>query len=136
VRGRTAVRIASRCLAALAGILALSGVPGAVAHAVGTNPHGSTARICNVATQCPTIVAVAKPTSSAHDISKFLSELWSVNFEGGPSGAYQLQRCANPGPSPYRVECVLFSTGSAQDLDALRAQFLSSRLFVSIKSSI
>ncbi len=87
-----------------------------------------------MATQCPTIVAVAKPTSSAHDISKFLSELWSVNFEGAPSGSYQLQRCDDPGP--YRVECVLFSTGSNQDLDALRAKFLLSRLFLSVKSSL
>jgi hypothetical protein len=89
-----------------------------------------------VATECPTIVAVAKSTSSERQISKFISELWTVNFDGGPSGAYQLQRCENPGPAPYRVECVLFSTGSIQDLAALRGEFLSSRLFVSVESSI
>jgi hypothetical protein len=34
------------------------------------------------------------------------------------------------------VECVLFSTGSGQDLVALRNAFLSSWLFASVQSAV
>ncbi len=85
-----------------------------------------------MASQCPTIEATAKPTVSEHDITKFLDELWSVNFEGGPLGPYQLQRCGDPGSAPYHVQCVLFSTATGADLAALRNFFDSSRLFASV----
>ena len=129
-------RLVSPRLLAFACIVGLFAIPSGPARAATTNLRGATARICDVATECPTIVAVAKPTSNEHEISRFLVELWTVNFEGGPYGTYQLQHCGNPGPAPYRVECVLFSTGSAQDLVALRNDFLSSRLFASVQSSI
>lgn len=94
--------------------------------------QGATPRICEVATECPTIDAVAKPTVSEHDILRFLDQLWSVNYEGGPAGTYQLQRCENPGPAPYRIECVLFSSGTQSDVNALKSVFESSRLFQTV----
>jgi hypothetical protein len=117
-------------------VVGLFVVPCSVGSAAPTHGRGATAKICNVASQCPTIIAIAKPTSSEHEIARFLNELWTVNFDGGPSGSYQMQRCENPGPAPYRVECVLFSTGSAQDLTALRDSFLSSHLFTSVEASL
>jgi hypothetical protein len=116
--------------------IALSAVPYGVAHAAslarGTN---AVAKICNVASDCPTIVAVARSTTTEHDISEFLNALWQENFKGGPNGPYQLQRCESPGPAPFHVECVLFSTGTPQDLAALRDVFVSSRLFTSVNWS-
>lgn len=134
--GAHALRSGSRRLFTFACIVGLSAVPFGVARAATTHLRGATARICNVATECPTIVAIAKPTASERIISRFLNELWTVNYDGGPSGTHHLQRCENPGPAPYRVACVLFSTGSVRDLSALRAEFLSSRLFVSVESSM
>jgi hypothetical protein len=116
-------------------VVALSAVPLGVAQATTSNFRGGTAKICRVTSECPTIVAVAKPTSSHHEISRFLTQLWAVNFDGGRAGTYQLQRCEDPGSAPYRVECVLFTTGTPQDLDALREVFVSSRLFASVSSS-
>jgi hypothetical protein len=110
----------------------LSVVPYGVARAATTMSREAVAKICNVASDCPRIDAIARPTATAHDISSFLDELWVANFHGGPAGPYQLQRCENPGPAPYRVECVLFSTGTTQDLAALRNVFESSRLFTSV----
>jgi hypothetical protein len=111
----------------------VSAVPGGVARAAtlsrGTN---ETAKICSVAADCPTIGAVARPTVTSHEITVFLIQLWQANFRGGPRGTYQLQRCENPGPAPYHVECVLFSTGTPQDLAALRNVFEASRLFTNV----
>lgn len=94
-----------------------------------------TARICNDANACPEIVATAKPTTTDRELTKFLLKLWMTNFRGGPNGAYQLQRCGNPGAPPYHVQCVLFTSGTAQDLAALRATFESSQLFAEVASS-
>lgn len=98
--------------------------------------HEATAKICETASACPTIEATAKPVVSERDISRFLNELWAANFKGGSLGPYQLQRCANPGPAPYRVQCVLFSTGNAGDLAALKNVFVSSRLFTSVATAL
>jgi hypothetical protein len=121
---------------ACASVVVLSAAPFLAAGAAKTRAHDATAKICNVATNCPTIVATAKSTVTERDITRFLAELWSANFEGGPLGTYQLQRCSNPGAAPYHVDCVLFSTGTVRDLQALRQVFLSSRLFVSVGAQI
>jgi hypothetical protein len=95
-----------------------------------------TARICNDANACPEIVATAKPTTTDRELTWFLLKLWKTNFRGGgPSGTYQLQRCGNPGAPPFHVQCVLFTTGTSQDLAALRATFESSQLFSVVSSS-
>lgn len=85
-----------------------------------------------MATDCPTINAVARPSVTEHDVSKFLEQLWLANYNGGPDGTYQLQRCENPGSAPFHVQCVLFSTGTPLDLAALRNLFTASRLFSSV----
>jgi hypothetical protein len=124
-----------RRVLAVLGAVALSAAPYGVARAAtasrGTNV---TAKICAVASACPTIEAVARPMTTERDVSAFLNQLWLANFKGGPRGTYQLQRCENPGPAPFHVECVLFSTGTPQDLSALRNVFESSRLFASVSS--
>jgi hypothetical protein len=94
-----------------------------------------TARICNNANACPQIVATAKLTTTDRELTKFLLKLWKTNFRGGPSGTYQLQRCGSPGAPPYHVQCVLFTSGTSQDLAALRATFESSQLFAEVASS-
>ena len=114
---------------------ALTVLPYGVVRAASVRVRDATARICEVASDCPTIEATAKPTVSERDVARFLDELWDVNFEGGPLGPYQLQRCANPGPAPYHVQCVLFSTGTPGDLAALKSFFDSSRLFTSVAVS-
>ncbi|MGC2174367.1 MAG: hypothetical protein WA614_02770 [Acidimicrobiales bacterium] len=122
-----------RRVLAILSIVAVSAVPCGVARAAmlsrGTN---ATAKICTVATDCPSIGAVARPTVTAHEIAVFLNQLWQANFRGGPQGPYQLQRCESPGPAPFHVECVLFSTGTPQDLAALRGVFEMSRLFTNV----
>jgi hypothetical protein len=123
-------RVITRRTLAVLCLVASIAAPYSVARAAtvsrGTN---ITAKICAVATACPTIEAVARSTTTAHEVSVFLNQLWFANFKGGTQGTYQLQRCENSGSVPYRVECVLFSTGTDQDLSALRNVFDSSRLF-------
>lgn len=118
----------------LLSVAALSIIPIGVARASSV-PQRQTAKICAVSTACPTIQAIAKPTTTARDITKFLTQLWDVNFSGGPLGTYQLQRCENPGSAPFHIECVLFSTGSPQDLAALKNVFVASRLFESVNTN-
>ena len=110
-----------------------TGVSGAsVSHSAKSS---RTARICNNANACPEIVATAKPTTTDRELTRFLLKLWKTNFRGGPSGTYQLQRCGSPGAPPYHVQCVLFTSGTSQDLAALRATFESSQLFAEVASS-
>jgi hypothetical protein len=93
------------------------------------------AGICANADACPVIYATAKPTTTDRELRRFLFELWITNFKGGPSGPYQLQRCGNPGTPPYHLHCVLFTSGTPQDLAALRSAFDSSQLFAEVNSS-
>lgn len=117
---------------AVAFVVGLGFAPCGFAGAASKPTQDATAKICEVATECPTIDAVAKITTSARDITRFLEQLWSANFEGGLNGTYQLQRCGNPGPAPFHVDCVLFSTGTPSDLAALKSVFYFSRLFQSV----
>jgi hypothetical protein len=117
-------------------IIALGAAPCGIARAA-TLTRGTdvTAKICSVATECPTIGATARPTVTSHEIEEFLNQLWQANFRGGPRGTYQLQRCESAGSAPFRLECVLFSTGTPQDLAALRSVFEMSHLFANVSSS-
>jgi hypothetical protein len=82
---------------------------------------------------CPTVVGLSYASTSEAELTKFLSKIWDANRAAGTLlRTYQLQRCVNPGPAPYRVSCVLWSSGTKKDLSWLKKTFTSSRLFKTI----
>jgi hypothetical protein len=82
---------------------------------------------------CPTVAGLSYASTSEAELTKFLSKIWDANRAAGTLlGTYQLQRCVNPGPAPYRVTCVLWSSGTEKDLSWLKKTFTSSRLFKTI----
>jgi hypothetical protein len=68
-------------------------------------------------------------------VSRFLIDLWNDNASGGPPlhGRFGLLRCDNPGPSPFRVTCVISSDVTLQEISSLKGVFTSSRLFRSVR---
>jgi hypothetical protein len=85
---------------------------------------------------CPNVVAVSYASTSETKVTTFLTKLWNANSSGDAHlGAYQLQRCGNPGPAPYRVTCVLWSSATKKDLHALKKAFTESRLFKTVAAT-
>jgi phosphoglycerol transferase MdoB-like AlkP superfamily enzyme len=86
---------------------------------------------------CLAVVAVANSNTKQDQISKFLKKLWKVNAVSGPPilGFYELQRCANPGPAPYLITCVLWSSASHHNASQLSQEFKSSQLFQIINTT-
>lgn len=84
---------------------------------------------------CLAVVAVASSSTKQDQISRFLEKLWGVNAGSGPPnlGIYELQRCSNPGPSPYQITCVLWSSASRHNASQLGQAFKSSLLFQIIR---
>jgi hypothetical protein len=83
----------------------------------------------------PEVIAPTQVGTTLQQISRFLTNLWATNSKGSSPnlGAYEFQRCGYPGASrPYRITCVLWSTGTNQDVQAKREMFVSSRLFTTV----
>jgi len=81
-------------------------------------------------------VARSLASTSEAKVTALLTELWKENSSGDAHlGVYQLQRCENPGPAPYRVTCVLWSSATRSDLRALKKAFADSRLFKTVTAS-
>lgn len=98
----------------------------------------ASATICSSSSKaCPQVVGVSFSATKEASVTMFLFELWRANATGGTPllGRYQLQQCANPGSAPYRVTCVLWSTGTRQDLSAMKKMFTSSRLFTRVTAT-
>jgi hypothetical protein len=107
-------------------------------HSQGEQQRALSATICSSsanAPSCPEVIAVTQVGTTPQQISRFLTNLWATNSKSGSPilGAYELQRCGYPGSShPYRITCVLWSTGTNQDVQAIREVFVSSRLFTTV----
>ena len=127
--------IACVSLASLLLVNSLAMPRGAV---LGPSQASASATICAVPTKaCPAVVGVSYSSTSEASVTKFMTKLWSANFASDtPMGAYQLQLCENPNAkAPYRVTCVLWSTGTRKDISALKKAFTSSRLFKNVAAT-
>lgn len=127
--------IACVSLASLLLVSSLAVPRGAV---FGPPQASASATICAVSSKaCPKVVGVSYSSTSEASVTKFMTKLWSANFGSGtPVGAYQLQLCENPNAkAPYRVTCVLWSTGTRKDISALKRAFTSSRLFKNVNET-
>ena len=106
----------------------------ALANSLHDESRASSPTICSTTSNtsmCLAVVAVATSSTKQDQISKFLKKLWGVNTASGPPilGFYELQRCSNPGPSPYQITCVLWSSASRHNASQLGRAFKSSQLF-------
>jgi len=106
----------------------------ALANTLRGESRASSPTICSATSTtstCLAVVAVATSNTKQDQISIFLKKLWGINSESGPPilGFYELQRCSNPGPSPYKITCVLWSSASRHNASQLSHAFESSHLF-------
>jgi hypothetical protein len=106
----------------------------ALANSLRDESRASSPTICSATSNtstCLAVVAVANSSTKQNQISKFLKKFWRVNAGSGPSilGFYELQRCSNPGPPPYQITCVLWSSASRHNASQLSQTFKSSQLF-------
>ena len=126
-------RVVTRVVLVGALLLGLAGIAGGD---FVTPAQASTPTICpDGSTRCPFVSAVTGSRVSKTQLSKFLLRIFAAKFKtDGPLGAYELQRCENPGSAPFHIKCVLWSTASRHDLSSLKAVFLASRLFASVKT--
>jgi|GEM_PF-1778621 len=129
---RAEVVLAALLVVLLVGIVRGSSIPRA------SEPLNSSSIFCKSTSEissCPAVTAVAKSTTSERQVSQFLVDLWNDNASGGPPlvGRFGLLRCENPGPSPYRVTCVVSSAETGQQTSLLKGVFNSSRLFQSVR---
>ena len=126
--------IACVSLASLLLVNSLAMPRGAV---LGPSQASASVTICAVPSKaCPAVVGVSYPSTSEASVTKFMTKLWIANFASGtPADAYQLQLCENNNKVPYRVTCVLYSTGTRKNLLALKKAFTSSRLFKNVAAT-
>ena len=90
--------------------------------------------ICSASSKissCLAVIALAKSGTTESKISNYLENLWEINSKNGPPilGYYELQRCANPGLSPYQISCILWSSASRHTASLLSNALTSSHLF-------
>jgi hypothetical protein len=120
------------CAAAACALIFVSSP--ALANSLRVEARDSSPTICSATSNtssCLAIVAVANSHTTQDQISRFLVKLWGINMGSGPPilGLYELQRCSSPGPSPYQITCVLWSSASRHNATLLSQAFKSSQLF-------
>lgn len=79
---------------------------------------------------CWAVVAVAKSSTTARQISRFLLTVMTPDLsEIASPGTYAAHYCSNPGQAPYQVSCVLWPFATKSQLVRLKGAFTESHLF-------
>ncbi len=86
--------------------------------------------------KCWAVSATPRDGATQRDVNHFLSALRDANGAGISSvlGVYQMQRCEDPQVGASIV-CTLWSTGTKSDAQALKTEFVNSRLFKDVAAT-
>ncbi|MGD0055504.1 MAG: hypothetical protein ABSC34_08740 [Acidimicrobiales bacterium] len=96
----------------------------------------STGGICapSDSTDCPTLVATTKGSTSQDQVNTFLRQLFNLDTNGQPPSitpGIGLRECSSDGHGPFTISCTFWSGTSNDDLDEVQTEFIASGLFAS-----